>query len=143
MASEDKPKVSIYSNGLNKVIQQMTFWHKIHGVLVLTDESSHTKTSIALKIVMRVLAFLFAVTVLIGSLAKFSSNNQFQRIQSYAGFVGILLILLQMFLIWLKRKHCYEIVNWCHWLETRPQKFCKTPKNWFVRTQNQVSKVTL
>lgn len=142
MSSEHKPKVLKYSKGLTKIIDQMTFWHKIHGTLVLTDDSSHTNTSISVKIVMRFSTFLTMVAIFCGGVSKISSNNQLQRLQNLSLSCVQLLIISQAVFLWLKRKDFYKIVTWCHWLETRPEKYCKTPMDWFVPTQNKISEIT-
>lgn len=138
---QEQERIIIYSSGLSKVINYISKWHKIHGVQLLTHGKPATVAAISWAVFLHSMRFGCCVFLFIGGFVRFSTNDQLQRIACIICWNIHVVVTLQAFLLWNNRKKIWEFVDWCHWLETRPQTFCKTPKGWFEETQKEVVKL--
>lgn len=143
--TQEQPKqerIIIYSSGLVKVVDYISKWHKIHGVQVLTNGKHSTKAAVSWAVFLHFMRFIAVIFMFVGGFVKFSTNDLLQRIACIICWNIHIVVTLQAYLLWSNRKRIWELVDWCHWLETRPTTYCKTPKGWFDETQKEIVQLT-
>lgn len=141
MKHNRKKQAKVYSAELNNLINFMTSGHKLHGVLVLADDPNQSRASKAWGIFIKAMILTCCICLVIGSISRFSTNDQLQRFACIDCVSIHLLIYFQTLVFWIKQVDVRNLVKWCHWVEMHPQRYCKKPRNWFTATRRNVWKI--
>lgn len=129
-----------FSAGVNEIITQLNFWHKIHGVLVFDANEKHPLLLRIWWIIFKSSLLIMTCFFLIGTLPSVSSNTKTQRLTSFVCLMMFVTMIAQVLIFASQKKKIKEIANWCHWTEMRPQFFYGTPDNWFGEIRRNIVK---
>lgn len=128
----------LISTKLNQVLSVLDKFHRLFGCSVLSDQP--LSRWYKLKVIwLRLSVILFYSLLVAASTTTFSTNNKWSRLMAFTCSLCGIENLVNEGLVWFKgRKAIFELIAWCHKMETYQPTHFKKPDDWFCTKRRNI-----